>query len=104
MYRVDRSKQLNLAEKGSIIALTHAGLSMRQIARQLGCGVATVALWQNRFEETEDVKRKEGSGRPRKTTPEQDLLMREAVRNKPITTAREIGGQEINIFLCDKIN
>ncbi len=48
--------------------------------------------WQRRYEETGDVDRQPGSGRPRKTTPLEDLNIRNAAIAKPITTAQEIAG------------
>ena len=98
MYRVNREKKLGLAERGAIIALTHAGKSQTQIANAVGVARSTVKLWQDRFEDSEDVKRKVGSGRPRSTTPEQDQSILEAVRRQPITTAQAIAGSAHLIY------
>ncbi|KAI9556114.1 hypothetical protein GHT06_018686 [Daphnia sinensis] len=72
MFHENRAKKLSVAERGSVVSLGLAGHSINQISRQLGCSRATVVLWKNRFSETEDVKRKEGSGRPKKTTARED--------------------------------
>lgn len=93
MYRVDRNKKLNLAEKGAIIALTQSDKSIGQIANSLGISKSSVSRWQQRFEETGDIKRKDGSGRPRLTTREQDRLIIQEVQRQPITTAAAIQGQ-----------
>jgi transposase len=73
MFRENPNKELSFAERGAIVAVTNSGVGVREIARQLGISPATVELWQFRFLETGDILRREGSGRPRVTTPLQDL-------------------------------
>ena len=76
MFRENPNKKLSFAERGAIVALTNSGLGVREIARQLGISPTTVGRWQFRFLETGDILRREGSGRPRVTTPLQDLRER----------------------------
>ena len=83
---------LSLQEKGAIIALLYRGVSVNEVAEICGCHPTTVRRWMHRYEETMDVERRFGSGRPRKTTPEEDTMLLDAVRAKPITTAAEIAG------------
>lgn len=83
---------LSFQERGGIAALTDHGVSVREVAAKLGCHATTVRRWKRRYEETLDVKRQVGSGRPKKTTPAQDAMLLDAVRAKPITTAQEIAG------------
>lgn len=98
MFRDNRGrKQLNAKERASIIALTHNGMSITAISNALGIARATVVLWQKRHFETGDVERKYGSGRPVKTTREEDARMKSAAEAKPITTAQEIAGNKIYI-------
>ena len=92
MIRINDRKNLSVAERGAIVALSGAGLSHSAIARQVGCSRATVLRWLDRFTETEDVKRREGSGRPRVTTYLEDVQMVNFVRGNPITTSKEIIG------------
>ena len=87
--------QLSLQRKGGVAALINHGVSVREVADRFDCHPTTVRRWKRRFKETFDVKRKVGSGRPRKTTAEQDEMLLDAVRAKPITTAREIAGRII---------
>jgi transposase len=93
MFRENPNKKLSFAERGAIVALTNSVLGVREIARQLGISPATVGLWQFRFLETGDILRRERSGRPRVTTPLQDLRLLRVVLNKPITTSKEIAGK-----------
>ena len=73
MFRADRGrKHLNDQERAAIIAFTEAGKTVADISERLGIGAATVSLWQNRFRETGSIIRKQGSGRPKKLTPENE--------------------------------
>lgn len=90
--RAEKSK-LTLQERGAIIALRRVNVPISVIARDyVPCDIKTIKLWLRRFDETGDVKRKIGSGRPRITGPQQDEMLVDAVRAKPITTAQEIMG------------
>jgi transposase len=91
MFRDNRGrKHLNEKERGAIIALTSQTVSIKKISQQLGIGEATVVLWQKRHRETGDVDRKNGSGRPPKTTPQEDRRIVQSVQAKSITTALEV--------------
>ena len=92
MFRQDRATfgHLNSKERAAIVALTDSGQSIRKISNTLGIAQSTVVYWQKRHRETGDVERQPRSGRPRKTNPEEDRRIRQAVQSKPITTAREI--------------
>jgi transposase len=84
--------QLKLQERGGIVALRNQGLPIAQIAALFDCNRNTVKRWVSRYEETLDVQRRLGSGRPKITTPEEDNMILDAVRAKPITIAAEIAG------------
>lgn len=90
--------QLTLQEKGAIIALYHEGVSVREISGRFQCHPTTVKRWIKRYEDTLDVKRRFGSGRPNKTTPAEDQMLLDVVRTKPITTAQEIAGKIFFIY------
>jgi transposase len=72
MFRENRVKKLTVTERASIVALSLSGHSINQISRQIGCGRASVVLWKDHFKQTQDIKQKTGSSRPRKTNPRQD--------------------------------
>ena len=88
MYRVNREKKLTLQERSAIVAHTTAGMSIRAISRAVGCSRSTVDHWQQRYQLTGNVLRQKGTGlRNKKTTYSQDLAIRRAAENKPISTA-----------------
>lgn len=92
--------QLSLQERGAIVALTNHGVSVREVAGMFNCHPTTVRRWMFRYEETLDVVRKHGSGRPRKSTQAEDAMLLDAVRAKPITTAQEIVGKPCLKVFC----
>lgn len=85
--------QLSLQARGGIVALQNHGASISAIANTFNCSRNTVNRWVHRYEETLDVSRRIGSGRPKSTTREEDVMFLDAVRAKPITTAQEIVGK-----------
>ena len=92
MFQRPASGHLSLQQKGSIIALHQRNVAAVAIAHDWGCHRNTVTKWIKRYRENFDVLRKVGSGRPRKTTPDQDAKLFSAVRAKPLTSLQEIKG------------
>ena len=57
-------------------------MSFRQIGRTIGCHPNVVSRVIKRWEEEGALERKEGSGRPRKTSPQTDrFIMRSIMAN-----------------------
>ena len=98
MFVRGNNRHLNLQEKGFIAGSISQGASQRSIAQTYGIDRKTVRLWANRYEETGNVLRQAGSGRPRKTTPDEDLRLIQQVAAKPITSAAEIAGRLILFY------
>jgi transposase len=92
MFQRPTSGHLSLQQKGSIVALYQRNVPVIDIAQNVGCHRNTVTKWINRYQENFDVLRKVGSGRPRKTTPNQDAMLLQAVRAKPFTSLQELKG------------
>lgn len=69
--------QLTPAERGRIVGMLESGRSVKAIAREMGVCPKTVRKWRDRFNERNNVERKEGSGRPRSTTPETNEIIYE---------------------------
>ena len=68
-------RQLSAAERGVLIGKLSAGVRIKRIeriAREMGVTPSTVRYWRRRFDETGNVERQIGSGRPECTTRQQD--------------------------------
>lgn len=93
MFFRERGRHLSLQEKGAIIALSEQGLLPGEIAERFDCHRTTIVRWIKRHDETLDVTRKLGSGRPKSTTIAEDEMLLDAVRTKPLTSSQEIKGK-----------
>ena len=83
-------EQENLVQRGRIVGLHEAGMSISAIANEVGMKRDTVSRWIKRWNESGDLRDKPRSGCPRKTTREQDEAIANEARNQPITNARII--------------
>ncbi len=93
MFREDRGrKNLNTQERASIIAFLECEKTVTWISAKMGVSLSTVSYWKKRHEETGDVRRKDGSGKTKKITQEDEENIVSAALAKPITTAQEIAG------------
>lgn len=93
MFLRPENKQLPVEIKSAIITLHNDRKSIKSIAERFDISRSTVRYWIQRFEETGDIKRQNGSGRPRVTNPLQDLRIHQAIRRKPINTAGNVIGK-----------
>ncbi len=83
----------------NLILLNHGrGLTNQEIENEINREVKTVKRWLNRFYTTGMFKTLLKSGRPRKTTPEQDYAIRLAAIENPRITRAETKDQ-LNIDL-----
>ena len=64
--------QLSEFDKGRCVGYLEAGKSIRWTALTLNVSKSTVERWWNRYRREGHVRRREGSGRPRLTSPAQD--------------------------------
>ena len=90
MERTGPLKNLTIAQRGSIIHLDIAGRSVREIAEQLGCSEKTVRRWLDRHNDTGNVLRQPGTGRPTKINHVIGRRITEHIRRQPITTSENI--------------
>jgi transposase len=65
-------------------------LSPKQISKEVRCGESTVKFWLKRFRETGDVEELPRSGRPRKTTEEEDEVIVGAVKEDDEVLIKDI--------------
>ena len=75
--------QLSEFDKGRCVGYLEAGKSIRWTALTLNVSKSTIERWWNRYRIEGHVRRREGSGRPRLTSPAQDRkLVVKIKRNK----------------------
>lgn len=66
-----------------IIGMGNAGMSLRQIGRQVGRNPSIISRLLSKHRATNDVKDRPRPGRPRKTTPREDRALIRLVRRRP---------------------
>lgn len=91
--------QLNHYQKTQIIQLWERGLSVTDIALQIRCSRPTVNLWLDRYFEEGTLERREGSGRPFKTTAEEEAEIYIFATNNSFESAARIIDQ-LNLDCC----
>lgn len=79
-----------IAERGAIIGMRDAGMTVAAIARARGLNVKTVAKWIRRSDEEGTLATRPRSGRPRLITPADDQRIVQAVMESPLTTAVDV--------------
>jgi transposase len=89
--------QLPIESRAAIVALRDAGKSVRQIAEQIGVHKTTVYRWLKKYDECGDVRRKEGSGRKKKTTAAQDNQLIRLAQEHPFKSAKDYAGISLNL-------
>ena len=88
-----RRPSLSSNERAHALGMLQSGLSTRQVAAIFGVAYSTMSRLMIRFNATNSVKDRRGSGRPKATTHRQDNLIRTlTLRNRTIT-AQALQGQ-----------
>lgn len=78
--------ELTKQERGRIVGLVEAGMSVRAAAHQVGTTPATASKWWNRYQATGNVDDLPRSGRPRVTSAAQDAsIVNKATQNRTLT-------------------
>lgn len=80
-------QQDTLVLRGRIVGMRESGMSIRNIAENLGISKKTVSLWLKRWEEEGNLNNRPRGRPPRKTTAEQDRLIVESAENNPMNNA-----------------
>ena len=83
-------RQLNDFERGRIIGMREAGLSIRDIAARVNRNVATVMRCWSRWSEEGVHQRRPGSGRPRRTSDREERRLRLLAKRDRFSTTRSI--------------
>lgn len=79
--------QLTTAERWQAIGMWTAGNSMRQIGNQLGHHHTSISRLIRKYQQTNDVKDRPRTGRPRCTTQREDRALSRLVRLRPFATS-----------------
>lgn len=82
--------ELTPKKRSVIVALATEKLSYSAIANRVGCSKASVGKTLKLFNETGGVVSRQRSGRPRCTTPRDDLALHKAIKKQPFLTAAEL--------------
>lgn len=77
-------------DKYKIIILHELGHTSTSIAKEMNISRTTVIKWINKYKLDENVNRKEGSGRPYKTTEENDNKILDIIKQDKYATADKI--------------
>ena len=67
--------QLSIGDKSAAVELRKVGLTNRKIANQLNFHHSALDKFFRRYDETGEIERQSGSGRPRKSTERQDAML-----------------------------
>ena len=81
--------KLSATDRGRLVGMLEAGMSIAQVARFFQCSHRTVRLWQRRFANTGSLNDLPRSGRPRVTTREDDrYIVLSHLRNRFLPASR----------------
>ena len=103
--RIKQPKTFNVLTMGDnvqIDALYAAGKSLTDLLRQLGISKSTVSRHMARIAETGSYVRKEGSGRKRKTTPQDDRLIVREVKRSRFASGKDIKASLPHLEVSEK--
>ena len=84
------SKHADLIQKASVVASYEAGMSYEAIETKYGIPRNTFRKWISSYRDTQNLERKDGSGRKRKTTASEDQHIILSVKRNRETTSQEV--------------
>ena len=85
--------QLSDFDKGRCVGYLEAGKSIRWTAHALNVSKSTVERWWNRYRIEGHVRRREGSGRPRLTSPAQDRKLVVKIKRNRFSPVSRLSGE-----------
>lgn len=83
-------RKLSDAERWQAVGMVRGGLSYRQTAERFNVSHSVIVRLLQRVGETGDVKERHRTGRPVKTTPREDRLLKRLARRDPFSTANTL--------------
>ena len=91
MWLIYMHKQVSIDMRNKIITLYELNWTMLKIASYLGINSKTCSLWISKYIKNKTLNNEKKSGRPRKTTKEEDIIIvNKIVKNKEILTSDDI--------------
>jgi transposase len=91
----------DVTTKARIFQAFSDGWSYKQLREKFEVGDATIARIVKRFQEAQTFERRQGSGRPKKTTPRADRLIANCVKKDPFITKNQIK-EEVELAISTK--
>lgn len=82
--------EMTIAERWQAIGMKHAGMSFRQIGRELGHHHSNISKLWTKYQVTGDVKDRPRSGRPCCTTRREDRALYRLVRRHPFANSTQL--------------
>ena len=92
-------------QREKAIGMLTAGMSAREVARRFQRHESTKSRQLNRYQQTWNVADRPRSGRPRKTTPQEDCFLTNSSRRNRYLSSRKLGGLMRNATgtrVCDR--
>lgn len=89
-HKMGKKASLSEVKRAQIVILHNEGVSERQISKKVGCSKTAVHQAVVKFKSCASYADKKKSGRPRKTTPRDDNLIRRTVVRSPTSSANKI--------------
>ena len=82
-------KHSGLVDKAKVIGMLTAGISYTRVTKETGVSRGSAHRWMQSLKQNSSLDRSIGSGRPRKTSPEQDsFIVLQVKRNREITSTQ----------------
>ena len=88
---IPRRPGMMFEQRERAIGMLTAGMSARDVARHFQRHESTISQLQNKFQQTGNVAERPRSGRPRKTTPQEDRFLTTSSRCNRFLSSRKLG-------------
>ncbi len=96
--RKQKYRKINQFERSKITVLYQQQKKKSFIAMEMKLSWSTVSNIIKKFEDSGNINRKSGSGRPRKTTIAQDRLIIRQIKKNPFISTRKLSIQLSNDY------
>jgi transposase len=91
LYELSMARcKLTIAERWQAIRMSNTGMSSRNIAVQFNVNHTVIGRLIQRYHQTGTVNDRPSSGRPRLTSPREDILLTRRAKRGPFTSATKL--------------